>query len=68
MTVFQVLLEMIAAIKFFGLIAPSELVDLIQVRSPGVPVWRVWEFLTAVAAGVSRCTIGSRVVEGGLNG
>jgi len=51
-TVFQVLAEVIGAVEFFGLVAFSELVDLAQMLSPRLPVRRVGEFLSAVAAQV----------------
>ena len=66
MAVLQMLPEVIGAEEFLRLVTLPELVYVVQVLGPNVPLWRVGELLSAITAGIDVAFAG-RCVIGGLN-
>lgn len=55
---------MIGAEEFLGLVALAELVHVIQMFGPSVPIRGKWELLTAITADVGYARMGCGGVEG----
>lgn len=54
---FQVLPEVVCPEELLALVALTKFVHMVEVFHAVVPVWRIHEFLTAVAAGIGRCRV-----------
>lgn len=64
MAVLEMLAEVIGAVELLRLVTLAELVHVIQVLGPQIPVCGVGELLTAVSANVGRGGMDGRGVEG----
>lgn len=61
MTVFQMLAEVVGAVKFLRLVAFLELVDIGQMLDTTIPVWlrKIGKFFTTIATSVGGRTVGA---------